>query len=258
MRFTKLGHSCVRLDKDGAVLVIDPGTFSDAAAALDGATAVMVTHEHPDHLDADAIRAALSSDPGLTLWANSSICAQFGEFGDRVHEVQHGDALEVAGFSVHVYGVDHALIHRDIPLVVNTGFLVEGELFHPGDSFTDPRRSRLDAAPPDQRPVAEGRGDDRLLPRGRARPRLRDPRRDPERGRARPDDQDDVRGRRPRRRARRPARTRNHPGPDHLIHSNRNQPGPDHLIRLSRTSADQLRRDRIEHRTASNSRSKRT
>ena len=138
MRFTKLGHSCVRLEKDGAVLVIDPGSFSDAAAALDGATAVMVTHEHPDHLDADAIRAALSSDPGITLWANQSVCAQFGDFGDQVHEVRHGDALEVAGFSVDVYGVDHALIHRDIPLVVNTGFLVEGELFHPGDSYTVP------------------------------------------------------------------------------------------------------------------------
>jgi len=138
MRFTKLGHSCVRLDQDGAVLVIDPGTFTDAAGALDGAAAVMVTHEHPDHLDADAIRAALSHDPELTLWANQSICAQFGEFGDRVHEVRHGDALDVAGFSVHVYGVDHALIHRDIPLVINTGFLVEGDLFHPGDSYTVP------------------------------------------------------------------------------------------------------------------------
>jgi L-ascorbate metabolism protein UlaG (beta-lactamase superfamily) len=138
MRFTKLGHSCVRLEKDGAVLVIDPGGWSDAPAALAGATAVMVTHEHPDHLDADAIRAALSSDPGLTLWANQSICAKFAEFGDRVHEVQNGDALDVAGFSVHVYGVEHALIHPDIPLVVNTGFLVEGDVFHPGDSFTIP------------------------------------------------------------------------------------------------------------------------
>jgi L-ascorbate metabolism protein UlaG (beta-lactamase superfamily) len=138
MRFTKLGHSCIRLEKDGAVLVIDPGSFSDAAAALSGASAVLVTHEHPDHLDADAIRAALSSDPELTLWANQSICAQFGEFGDRAHEVQHGDARSVAGFSVHVYGVDHALIHQDIPLVVNTGFLIEGELFHPGDSYTVP------------------------------------------------------------------------------------------------------------------------
>lgn len=138
MKFTKLGHSCVRLEKDGAVLVIDPGGWSEAAAALDGATAVMVTHEHPDHLDADAVRAGLSRDPDLTLWANQSICAQFGEFGDRVQPVRHGDALDVAGFSVHVYGVDHALIHRDIPLVVNTGFLVEEELFHPGDSFTIP------------------------------------------------------------------------------------------------------------------------
>ncbi len=138
MRLTKLGHSCVRLEKDGAVLVIDPGTFSDAAGALDGATAVLVTHEHPDHLDEDAIRAALSRDPGLTLWANQSICAQAAEFGDQVHEVKHGDALGVAGFDVHVYGVDHALIHPDIPLVVNTGFLVDGELFHPGDSFTIP------------------------------------------------------------------------------------------------------------------------
>src|SRR5579859_3443068 len=138
MRLTKLGHSCVRLEKDGATVVIDPGTFSDVAVALDGAAAVLVTHEHPDHLDADAIRAALSRDPGLTLWANQSIGAQFAEFGDRVHEVRHGDALEVAGFDVHVYGVDHALIHTDIPLVVNTGFLVDGDLFHPGDSFTIP------------------------------------------------------------------------------------------------------------------------
>ena len=138
MRFTKLGHSCVTLEKDGATLVIDPGSFSDAPAALAGATAVLVTHEHADHLDAEAIRAALSADPGLTLWANQPVCAQFGDFGDRVHEVRHGDALAVVGFSVHVYGVDHALIHRDIPIVVNTGFLVEGDLFHPGDSYTVP------------------------------------------------------------------------------------------------------------------------
>jgi L-ascorbate metabolism protein UlaG (beta-lactamase superfamily) len=138
MRFTKLGHSCVRLEKDGAVLVIDPGTFTDAASALAGASAVLVTHEHPDHLDADAIRAALQANPDLMLWANPSITAQFAEFGGRVHETRHGDALSAAGFEVHVYGRDHALIHKDIPLVVNTGFLVDGDLFHPGDSLTVP------------------------------------------------------------------------------------------------------------------------
>src|SRR5215469_5952080 len=49
MRMTKLGHACVRLEKDGTALVIDPGTWSDADAALSGASAVLITHEHADH-----------------------------------------------------------------------------------------------------------------------------------------------------------------------------------------------------------------
>ncbi len=138
MRLTKLGHSCVRLEKDGATLVIDPGRWSEAADALSGASAVLVTHEHPDHLDADAVRAALAGDPALELWTNASIAGQFRDFGGRVHAVDHGDAFTAAGFDVHVYGHDHAQIHRDIPIVVNTGFAVNGEVFHPGDALTVP------------------------------------------------------------------------------------------------------------------------
>jgi L-ascorbate metabolism protein UlaG (beta-lactamase superfamily) len=138
IRLTKLGHSCVRLEKDAGLLVIDPGTFSDAAAALAGAAAVLITHEHPDHVDTAAVTAALAADPGLTLWTTASVATQFGEFGERVHPVRHGDALEIAGFSVHVYGEKHALIHQDIPAVQNTCFLVDGEVFHPGDSLTVP------------------------------------------------------------------------------------------------------------------------
>jgi L-ascorbate metabolism protein UlaG (beta-lactamase superfamily) len=138
MRLTKLGHSCIRLEKDGATLVIDPGRWSEAADALSGASAVLVTHEHPDHLDADAVREALFADSDLTLWATPAVADQFEDFGDRVHQVRHGDALAIAGFDVHVYGQKHALIHRDIPLVENTGFMVDGSLFHPGDSFTVP------------------------------------------------------------------------------------------------------------------------
>ena len=72
------------------------------------------------------------------MWANPSVAAQFAEFGDRVRETRSGDVLSAAGFEVHVYGHDHAPIHKDVPPVPNTGFLVDGELFHPGDSFTIP------------------------------------------------------------------------------------------------------------------------
>ena len=137
MRLTKLEHACVRLEKDGAVLVIDPGTWS-GPDALDGATAVLITHEHFDHLNPDTLRAALTADPSLQLWTNATVAGQFAGFGGRVHAVAHGDTFRVEGFDVHVYGQDHAVLHRDIPLVLNTGFMIDGEVFHPGDALTVP------------------------------------------------------------------------------------------------------------------------
>ncbi|GAA4312902.1 hypothetical protein GCM10023178_22350 [Actinomadura luteofluorescens] len=58
--------------------------------------------------------------------------------GGRVHQVGHGDAVTIAGFDVHVYGEDHELMHPDLPPVPNVGFLVDGEVFHPGDALTVP------------------------------------------------------------------------------------------------------------------------
>jgi hypothetical protein len=52
--------------------------------------------------------------------------------------VRHGDAVSAAGFDVHVYGSDHALLVSTVPVIRNTGFAVEGLVFHPGDSFTVP------------------------------------------------------------------------------------------------------------------------
>ena len=75
---------------------------------LHGAAAVLITHEHVDHVDDAAVRSALTADPGLQLWASATVASQFGEFGGRVHAVHHGDAFTVAGFDVHVYGAEHA------------------------------------------------------------------------------------------------------------------------------------------------------
>jgi len=137
MELTKHGHACVVLHEEGRRLVIDPGTFTHPAA-LDGATAVLVTHEHADHFEPDRLRAAMDADRALKVWTNTSVAAQFEGLGGRVHVVGHGDAVTVAGFDVHVHGELHAEIHPDIPRIANVGFLVDGSVFHPGDALTVP------------------------------------------------------------------------------------------------------------------------
>lgn len=137
MLLTKFGHSCVRLEKDGARLVIDPGIWA-GPDVLAEATAVLITHEHVDHFDEDAVRSALTADPGLRLWASESVASRLAEFAGQVGAVRHGDTVDAAGFDVHVYGSEHALLDRAVPIVPNTGFGVDGQIFHPGDSFTVP------------------------------------------------------------------------------------------------------------------------
>ncbi|MGY1592021.1 MBL fold metallo-hydrolase [Geodermatophilus sp. SYSU D00708] len=137
MELTKQGHACVVLSEGERRLVIDPGAFTDPAV-LEGASAVLVTHEHFDHFAPDALRAAMDADPGLEVWTNRSVAGQLDGLGGRVHVVGHGDAVTVAGFDVTVHGELHEVLHPDIPRIPNVGFLVDGQVFHPGDALTVP------------------------------------------------------------------------------------------------------------------------
>jgi hypothetical protein len=86
----------------------------------------------------DQLRAALDADPGLHLWSTAGVAEQFAHLGVRVHPVSHGDTFSAAGFDVHVYGSEHAVLHQDIPVIANTGFMLDGKVFHPGDALTVP------------------------------------------------------------------------------------------------------------------------
>ncbi|NBM19144.1 MBL fold metallo-hydrolase [Streptomyces sp. GC420] len=138
MELTKKRHACIRLEKDGRRLVIDPGVFSEEDAHT-GAEALLVTHEHPDHFDEARLRAALEAGPAVELWTLRSVAERIAPaFPGRVHTVGHGDTFTAAGFEVQVHGELHAVIHPDIPRVTNVGYLVDGTVFHPGDALTVP------------------------------------------------------------------------------------------------------------------------
>ncbi|MGR6920286.1 MBL fold metallo-hydrolase [[Actinomadura] parvosata] len=137
MHLTKFGHACVRVEKDGRRLVIDPGGLTEPGA-LEGAEAVLVTHEHFDHFSEEVLRQAAESDPALKIWTNTSVAGRLDGLGARVTRVGEGAAFTAAGFEVRVHGTWHALIHPDIPRVGNIGFLLDGVLFHPGDALTVP------------------------------------------------------------------------------------------------------------------------
>jgi L-ascorbate metabolism protein UlaG (beta-lactamase superfamily) len=134
------GHACVQLTRAGRSLVIDPGSFSDRAP-IATADAVLVTHEHADHVVVDELASAVGDQSPLEVWAPGGVVDRLvaaGAPGERLHAIRGGDRFTAAGFEVTTIGDVHALIHADVPQVANVAFVVDGAILHPGDSFTVP------------------------------------------------------------------------------------------------------------------------
>ncbi|CAN5618684.1 MBL fold metallo-hydrolase [soil metagenome] len=142
MKLTKYTHSCVRITDDGdRRLLVDPGVFSESADALVGIDAVLITHQHPDHLDVEALGVAAAANPDLRIWGPQDVIDQLAPvpaFSDRLTAVGAGQSFVAGGLQVRTFGGQHAVIHSSIPVVSNVAYLIGDAVYHPGDSYTVP------------------------------------------------------------------------------------------------------------------------
>ncbi|MFR9730441.1 MBL fold metallo-hydrolase [Saccharopolyspora sp. MS10] len=144
MKITHFGHACVLLETERARLLIDPGAFSTGFEDLRDLDAVLITHQHFDHVDAERLPALLDGSPGARLVTDSETAGVLSEQGFRPEVARVGDALELGGAAVHVVGGTHAEIHPEVPVPENIGLVVDhGAFYHPGDSFHVPEQ-RID------------------------------------------------------------------------------------------------------------------
>lgn len=134
MQLTHFGHSCVLVELDGTRLLFDPGTYSDGFTELTGLDGVLITHQHPDHVDVDALPQLLANNPAARLIADPATAEQLG--WTAAHP---GDELQIGAIPIKVRGGLHAVIHPDIPNIDNVAYLLaDGALLHPGDSLYVP------------------------------------------------------------------------------------------------------------------------
>jgi len=137
MRITKFGHACVRIEHGDATIVIDPGVFTEPEA-VDGATAILVTHEHADHWDASHLRRT-----DALVHTIGAVAAQLPpDIAERTLVHSPGGQPEI-GVTTTLIGEKHAEIYRELPHFDNSGYLLEIgglSLFHPGDALTIPEQ----------------------------------------------------------------------------------------------------------------------
>ncbi len=146
MELTHFGHSCLLASFPGAdggqtaTILFDPGNFSHGFEGITGLTAILVTHQHPDHADPERLPALVEANPGAALYADPATAAQLGGAWQAVHA---GDQFSIAGLTVRGMGGRHAVIHPEIPVIDNISYVVGDDehparLMHPGDALLVP------------------------------------------------------------------------------------------------------------------------
>ncbi len=137
MRITHLGHAAVLVEVADRRLLLDPGNFSFHWHGLTDLDAVIVTHQHADHVDPEHVPALLAANPGARVYVEPQVLDALRLEGATA--LAADASVEFGGVTISAVGGLHAVIHRDIPRIGNVGIVVsasgEPTLFHPGDSL---------------------------------------------------------------------------------------------------------------------------
>jgi L-ascorbate metabolism protein UlaG (beta-lactamase superfamily) len=135
MQITKFGHSCVLLSDGQTKILFDPGIFATVPDCQPDA--IIITHTHTDHLEPEKIQTLLASKPARII-TNSEVKLELDKNGIACEVVEDGAETTVGTINIAARGNDHAIIHPNFPKVQNTGYLINSQIFHPGDSLVVP------------------------------------------------------------------------------------------------------------------------
>lgn len=136
MKLTKFEHACLAIEKDGTTVVIDPGTFSHDFIMPRHLDAIIITHEHADHLDTALVGKLINAHPKAVIVAHESITSKYPDSPTMPATI--GDVHTLGSFSLRFFGGSHAPIDESTPVPANIGVLIDGALYYPGDSFVVP------------------------------------------------------------------------------------------------------------------------
>lgn len=129
MKVTRYFQSCLLIEENGARVLLDPsGQEKDRFGQFGKLDAVIYTHEHMDHFEPEL--AEQFAESGAVIYANASTAKQMKS---KPQVISDGQKFSIGGLDIQARELPHCLMVDGSTSVQNTGYLVGGKLFHPGD-----------------------------------------------------------------------------------------------------------------------------
>lgn len=130
MKITKFGHSCLLIVVDKTQILVDPGAWNEIPE-LKNINVLLITHEHPDHLNLDYVKTLVLNNPNLTIYTNNAVGKILTE--NRIGFEVSTDQFNIGQVKIRSFISPHALIYPGLPQVDNTSFFIQDRFLITGD-----------------------------------------------------------------------------------------------------------------------------
>ncbi len=139
MRVTHLGHACLLVELADTRILVDPGSFSTGFESLRDLDAVVVTHQHADHLDEERLPDLLAFNRQAPVFADPDSAELLDGTSSDVVVLADGEEHRIGAATIRAVGQLHAVNHDAVPRCTNVGVVLQADgeptLYHPGDAY---------------------------------------------------------------------------------------------------------------------------
>lgn len=147
MIIKKYPQSHLLITGNSTKIIIDPGyiTFDPSAGSgfkveefqnMDG---YLITHQHADHLDPKNIKGIVGKRQGI-MYGNADVVEKLKDLGIKGIQVYDRQPFTIGEFEITPVDLPHCKMVDGSDGPPNTGFLINGVLFHPGDGDKAPEQ----------------------------------------------------------------------------------------------------------------------
>lgn len=141
MKITKFGHCCLLIEENKTRILTDPGAFTTLQNEEMNIHAVLITHEHADHLHIPSVKIILDNNPKVTILCNKDVGELLAKESVPFTCIEDGQKVTIKNITIEASGSAHAIIDPSIEGIMNTGFFIGERFFYPGDAFHNPKRA---------------------------------------------------------------------------------------------------------------------
>lgn len=147
MKIKKYPQSCLMIETNGIKLLMDPGSlkYQDKyREEWEQANAILITHKHPDHINADII-----AKYNVPIFSTSEVHNTYPNL--KINIVEENDVLNIQGIKVEVVKAIHGYnpnLKDGKEVLENVGYIIDdnkNRLYITSDTICFPNNYKADA-----------------------------------------------------------------------------------------------------------------